>query len=292
MRTLAPETFSDEFVGNLNHVERLLWIGMITIVADDQGRMQDNSALIRNLIFPYDDPVDVSRKTVEAGLEKFEHVGKIHRYAAGANGSGKKLIQISNWWRYQKSASWMAASIYPSPDGWVDRCRYHGKERIITMTNWDQPGGFLPSALLSQLPTPLPRPLPRLEEEEEEEEEEESTTTTTGKVFKVYESEIGILTPRIKDTIGDYLDNLKISPDWIIDAIHEASSHNKRNWAYCAAILKRWAVEGKSKPPSKEKPNTSKYRYKSVHETIGEQNNRAVKRVVKEMIHAKNRNDV
>ncbi len=81
----------------------------------------------------------------------------------------------------------------------------------------------------------------------------DTTTRSTGDVFKAYESEIGLLTPRVRDAINDYLDNLHISPEWIIEAIQISAEQNKRNWAYCAAILKRWAVEGKTALPPRQK---------------------------------------
>ena len=38
----------------------------------------------------------------------------------------------------------------------------------------------------------------------------------------------------------------KIYPaTWIKEAIKEAVARNKRNWRYIAAILERWATEGK-----------------------------------------------
>lgn len=91
--------------------------------------------------------------------------------------------------------------------------------------------------------------------------QKESTTTReiSGKVFTAYENEIGLLTPKISDCIGDYLDDMKVSPEWIIEAIHIAAEQNKRNWAYCAAILKRWAVEGKTTLPPKINPRGPKY---------------------------------
>jgi DnaD/phage-associated family protein len=88
----------------------------------------------------------------------------------------------------------------------------------------------------------------------------ESTTTreNSAKVFRAYEAEIGLLTPRISDAIGDYLDDLHVPAEWIIDAIHLAATNNKRNWAYCAAILKRWSVEGKTALPPKQQPTKLK----------------------------------
>ena len=90
---------------------------------------------------------------------------------------------------------------------------------------------------------------------------QESTTTKeiTKKVFTAYENEIGPITPHVRDVIGDYLDDLKVSPEWMIDSFHIAAEHNKRSWAYCAAILKRWAVEGKTALPPKPTPSGPKY---------------------------------
>jgi DnaD/phage-associated family protein len=90
-----------------------------------------------------------------------------------------------------------------------------------------------------------------------------SINTTTrekiAEVFKAYESEIGLLTPHSRDCINDYLDHLKISPDWIIEAIHIAREQQKANWAYCAAILKRWSQFGKNDLPPKPRPYGPKY---------------------------------
>jgi DnaD/phage-associated family protein len=83
---------------------------------------------------------------------------------------------------------------------------------------------------------------------------ESTTTTGAAAIFKSYESEIGLITPKIRDTLNNYLDVLKLPPEWIIEAIELAAAHNKRNWAYCAAILKRWAAEGKTALPPRHKP--------------------------------------
>jgi DnaD/phage-associated family protein len=94
------------------------------------------------------------------------------------------------------------------------------------------------------------------------------TTTVqedSSEVFKVYETEIGLITPTIRDAVNTYLDTLKLPPDWIIEAIQIAGQHNKRNWAYCAAILKRWAVEGKNATSK-----TRKYQSSNRKQTKGE----------------------
>lgn len=143
MRNITPETFTDEFFGSLTPMQRLLWLGLLLCMADDQGRMSDNPALFRSTIFPYDE--DVSIKDVQKAIDLFVKQHKLHRYAAGSNGSGKGLLQVVNWWRYQRSAQWAGRSQYPAPDNWVDRIRTHeaGHGSKPVTLNWDKLGGFI-----------------------------------------------------------------------------------------------------------------------------------------------------
>ena len=62
-------------------------------------------------------------------------------------------------------------------------------------------------------------------------------------IFTLYEQNIGMLTPMIADELREAD---KLYPEnWIRDAIKEAVALNKRNWRYIAAILERWATEGR-----------------------------------------------
>ncbi len=63
-------------------------------------------------------------------------------------------------------------------------------------------------------------------------------------VFRLYEENIGPLTPLIADTLRDA--EGEYSPAWVADAIDVAVSNNKRSWAYCQAILRRWKDEGRA----------------------------------------------
>jgi len=151
MRHIDPHTWQDEFFGaQLSITERLIWLGLIASVADDQGRLLDNPALLRSLIFPFDD--GISLETITAALEKLVSAGKVFRYQA----QGKSLLQITNWWKYQSSASWMSPSKYPPPDGWQDFYRYHAAGKtLITSPNWKHraAGSISPA---NQLPNSLP----------------------------------------------------------------------------------------------------------------------------------------
>jgi hypothetical protein len=140
MRNISGNTFADEFFGSLSKVHRLLWLGLLLNIADDQGRMIDNVALMRSLLFPYD--IDVTVKDIEKGLSIFESKHKIVRYVVGTNGSGKRLIQIINWWRYQRSAQWAGRSQHQAPPKWMDRIRAHETGGGIALVNWEKEGGY------------------------------------------------------------------------------------------------------------------------------------------------------
>jgi DNA replication protein len=70
--------------------------------------------------------------------------------------------------------------------------------------------------------------------------------TTTGKIFKAYENNIGLMTPIMADKINDALKTYQ--EDWIIDALKEAVANGVRKWSYVEAILDRWQKEGKNSP--------------------------------------------
>jgi len=94
-RMINGNVWEDEFFLSLSIFNRLLWIGILTASADDQGRFADNAALIRSRVFPVD---DIQLSVIEDGIKLFADAGKIERYIEG----GKKAIQILKWWEHQK----------------------------------------------------------------------------------------------------------------------------------------------------------------------------------------------
>jgi DnaD/phage-associated family protein len=97
-----------------------------------------------------------------------------------------------------------------------------------------------------------------LEDSIKKEVKKESTTTSVSKeVFRTYQSEIGVITPHIADSISLWIDDPTCPNEWILDVMKIAADQNKRNWAYCEAILKRWMVEGKT--AVKKEPVGPKY---------------------------------
>jgi len=62
-------------------------------------------------------------------------------------------------------------------------------------------------------------------------------------VFRLYEQNVGLVTPIIADQL---IEALELYPEqWIEDAIQEAVSYNRRQWRYIQRILERWATEGR-----------------------------------------------
>ena len=61
--------------------------------------------------------------------------------------------------------------------------------------------------------------------------------------FRLYEQNIGMLTPLVADKVMDALE--RYPSDWIEDAIAEAVAYNKRSWRYIQGILENWAVQGR-----------------------------------------------
>ena len=79
-------------------------------------------------------------------------------------------------------------------------------------------------------------------------------------IFKLYEENIGPLTPLIADALKDAEE--MYSAEWIADAIELAVKNNKRSWKYCEAILKRWKEEGRAE--KQDRRDTEKDRRKYV----------------------------
>lgn len=67
--------------------------------------------------------------------------------------------------------------------------------------------------------------------------------------FRLYEQNIGPLTPLIADHITNAIE--EYPEDWIEDAIGEAVAYNRRNWRYVTRILESWQAEGRREPGSR-----------------------------------------
>ena len=78
-------------------------------------------------------------------------------------------------------------------------------------------------------------------------------------IFKLYEENIGPLTPFIADVLNDAEE--MYSAEWVGDAIQEAVLHNARNWKYCEAILKHWKEEGRAEKQDRRDTEKDRRKY-------------------------------
>lgn len=88
IRSLKPEMWADEKIGQISRDARLLFVGLITM-ADDAGRLRGMPAGILGHVFPYD--TDALRKLdgwlselIESGLVvSYQHGGVTYFYLPG-----------------------------------------------------------------------------------------------------------------------------------------------------------------------------------------------------------------
>jgi len=77
-------------------------------------------------------------------------------------------------------------------------------------------------------------------------------------IFKLYEANIGPLTPMIADALLDA--EKTYNATWIEDAIRIAVERNKRNWRYVDAILRRWQEGGRDDQKKQDRRDTEEAR--------------------------------
>jgi DnaD/phage-associated family protein len=78
-------------------------------------------------------------------------------------------------------------------------------------------------------------------------------------IFRLYEENIGPLTPLIADALKDAEETY--SAEWISETIELAVKHNKRSWKYCEAILKRWKEEGRGEKQDRRDSEEDRDKY-------------------------------
>jgi len=77
-------------------------------------------------------------------------------------------------------------------------------------------------------------------------------------IFRLYEENIGPLTPLVADALKDAEESYPAS--WLPDAIELATRNNKRSWSYCEAILKRWKEEGRGQKQTRRDDQATRQR--------------------------------
>jgi DNA replication protein len=78
-------------------------------------------------------------------------------------------------------------------------------------------------------------------------------------IFKLYEENIGALTPLLSDMLREAEKNYP--SEWFEEAFEIAVSRNIRNWKYVEAILARWKEKGKDERKDQQNPVKDADRY-------------------------------
>ena len=86
-----------------------------------------------------------------------------------------------------------------------------------------------------------------------------STPVERPNIFRLYEENIGPLTPLIADALKDAEEIY--SAEWVSETIGLAVMHNKRSWKYCEAILKRWKEEGRGEKQDRRDTEKDRDKY-------------------------------
>ncbi len=73
----------------------------------------------------------------------------------------------------------------------------------------------------------------------------EAPASKRGNLFQLYEENIGPLTPLVAEELKEA--EQLYPAQWLEEALREAALLNKRSWRYAAAILQRWATEGRKR---------------------------------------------
>jgi DnaD/phage-associated family protein len=74
---------------------------------------------------------------------------------------------------------------------------------------------------------------------------QEAPVLERANVYQLYEENIGPLSPIVAQELHEAEELYPL--EWIEEALNEAALQNKRSWRYAAAILQRWATEGRKR---------------------------------------------
>jgi len=86
-----------------------------------------------------------------------------------------------------------------------------------------------------------------------------STPFERPNIYRLYEENIGPLTPLVADMLQEAEETYK--EEWFEEAFTIAVKNNKRNWRYVEAILKRWKEEGKNGKKDQQNSDKGSERY-------------------------------
>ena len=81
---------------------------------------------------------------------------------------------------------------------------------------------------------------------------QEAAMLDRANVYQLYEENIGPLSPIVAQELHEAEELYPL--EWLEEALAEAALQNKRSWRYAAAILQRWATEGRRREKTGRDP--------------------------------------
>lgn len=106
LRTLKPSFFTNEDLGEVHPLGRILFAGLWT-EADRAGRLEDRPRRLKAALLPYDDA------DVDELLDALASRGFILRYEV----DGARYIAVLSFGKHQRPHSKESASVIPAPNG-------------------------------------------------------------------------------------------------------------------------------------------------------------------------------
>jgi hypothetical protein len=192
---------------------RVVWM-LLTLILDSEGRGIDNMAWVKSKMFPLRD--DVTSEKLCASFKWFEEHSMIQRYEV----KGRRYFYIPTFKQYQSGTQKEAVSLLPCPLELLQTCSGVSTDEVVVAES-ESASVF----------------------ESESESACESESLTRPNIYRIYETEIGMLTPMIAEEL-DCIEK-EYPEGWFISAVKDAKLSSTRvNLKYIMAILKRRKAEG------------------------------------------------
>jgi hypothetical protein len=94
IRTIKPDLWQDEAIGEISLEARLTFVGLIT-QADDHGRLKGSPKLVKAWVFPYD---ETPLRKVSEWLRELHESGLIICFKV----EGRDFIELPSWKKHQR----------------------------------------------------------------------------------------------------------------------------------------------------------------------------------------------
>jgi DnaD/phage-associated family protein len=245
MRNITPEIWTDDWFAEQEPIGKLVWIGIITRVSDDQGRFRHNAELVKSQLFPMS--AHPTATEVDLWLATFIKDERLIPYEA----SGKKLLQVRNWWKHQGNANWMKASEYPAPPMWADWYKYQTKAGVVDShkaggVEKPQAGiqGYLVATQQATQQGGYVNINDNVNVNHNSKDDEKNP-------FQFYTANIALLTSYTSDELKELCE--EYTDEWVIDALKVSVENNARSLRYARAVLEGWKAHHKGWKPGDDK---------------------------------------